>query len=95
LLNKNSKRRIEGRPERRIDRRAVARQDERFEEPGGVGEVPLGRARVGHRLDDVIFRSQRRAQSACPPTDVGESRSEITGRRSRRRHRKERGGGVG
>ena len=40
--------------------RAIARHpdfhDERFEEPARVGEMPLRRAHVGHRLHDVIFR---------------------------------------
>ena len=30
-------------------------QDKRLEKPGGMCEVPLGRADIGHRLDDVIF----------------------------------------
>ena len=37
-------------------------QNERLEKPGGMGEVPLGRADVGHRLDDAIFRLKPRAQ---------------------------------
>ncbi len=30
-----------------------------LEKPGDVGAMPLGRARIGHRLDDLIFRRQQ------------------------------------
>jgi hypothetical protein len=40
----------------------VRAEDERLEEPAGVREVPLGRARVGHRADDVVLDRQRLAQ---------------------------------
>ena len=43
---------------RRIER--LAAQHERLEEPRGVREVPLRRARVRHRLDDVVLGRQRR-----------------------------------
>jgi hypothetical protein len=48
-----------------------ALEQERLEEPGDVGEVPLGRARVGHRLHLAVLgrqgarkRQARRATSA-------------------------------
>jgi hypothetical protein len=34
-------------------------QDERFEEPGGVAAVPLGRGDVGHRLHGLVLRGER------------------------------------
>ena len=34
-------------------------QQERLEEPGGVGEMPLGRAGVIHRLDHLVLVAQR------------------------------------
>ena len=30
-------------------------EDEGFEEPGGMRQMPFGRARVGHRLDALIL----------------------------------------
>ena len=38
------------------------RQDESLEEPRGMGQVPFDGAGVGHGLDDVVFRLQRRAE---------------------------------
>lgn len=35
---------------------AMGTEQEGFEEPGRVGQVPLGRAAVGHRLGTTIFR---------------------------------------
>jgi hypothetical protein len=35
-------------------------QHKRLEEPGGVRTVPLGRARVRHRLDGLVLRAQTR-----------------------------------
>ncbi len=38
----------------------VRLEQELLEEPGRVGAVPLGRARVRHRLHDLIFRREQR-----------------------------------
>ena len=38
-------------------------QNERFEKPGCMGEVPFRRADVGHRLHDAIFRREALAKS--------------------------------
>jgi hypothetical protein len=35
-------------------------EQELLEEPGGVGAVPFRRARIGHRLDQLILRRERR-----------------------------------
>ena len=42
---------------------AVLAQDELFEEPGDVGEVPLGRTDVGHGLHDGVLRRERLAKT--------------------------------
>src|SRR5262249_26963106 len=46
--------------------RTVARDEagehEGLEEPGRVGEVPLGRAGVGHRLDELVLGGKGRGQ---------------------------------
>ncbi len=39
--------------------RAVFAEQELLEEPGGMGAVPFRRARVRHRLDQLILRRQR------------------------------------
>jgi len=41
---------------------AVREEQERLEEPGGVGPVPLRGADVGHRLHDLVFGAQNRRQ---------------------------------
>ena len=41
-----------------------ALQQERLEEPGGMREMPLGRARIVHRLDDLVLVAQRRGKLA-------------------------------
>ena len=46
------------------------RQRKGLEEPAGVGQVPLGRAGVRHRLDDVILRRQRSAQPLGHAADM-------------------------
>ena len=55
-------------------KRAIAGQQlleqELFEEPAGVREMPLGRARVRHALHDEILRLQRRADFQRDATDV-------------------------
>jgi hypothetical protein len=60
---------VEQELERRIKR--LAAEHERLEEPGGVCEVPLRGARVGHRLDDGIFRRQRSTQLDRPAAHPG------------------------
>ena len=48
--------------ERRIERpvsRRVRAQQEGLEEPGRVREMPLGRARIRHRLHGLVFRRER------------------------------------
>src|SRR5690606_24860434 len=45
-------------------------QDELFEEPGRVREMPFRRARVGHRLHDVVLDRERLAERARPGPDV-------------------------
>src|SRR5258706_4037629 len=40
--------------------RFVRNEDESLEEPGRMCEMPLHRARVGHRLDRAILRRKRR-----------------------------------
>ena len=47
----------------RSEARQMRLQHESLEEPGGVREVPLGRAGVVHGLDDLILRAQRFGKS--------------------------------
>ena len=42
-------------------------------QPGGVREVPLDRAGVGHRLDALVFGRQVGGQSSREVTDFAES----------------------
>ena len=42
--------------------RRIRLQHDGFEEPGGVRQVPLGGAGVGHGLDALVFSRQRRRQ---------------------------------
>src|SRR4051794_8592273 len=54
--------RIEAEIEFRVENpeaRQMMLQDESLEEPGDVRQMPLGRARVLHGLDDLIFRRER------------------------------------
>ena len=56
---------IEQHAEMRIERGVSGRvrhQDERLEKPRRMGEVPLDRTRVGHRLQGAIFGRQRRCE---------------------------------
>ena len=51
---------------RRIEHLVISerrRQEKRLEEPGGVCPVPLRRAHVGHRLDDLVLGGQGRGES--------------------------------
>jgi hypothetical protein len=56
--------RVEQHAERRIERHEALAlgEDERLEEPGRVGEVPLDRARVGHRLERAVLGRERRGE---------------------------------
>src|SRR5262245_47687219 len=42
----------------RAEARKMRLQHEGLEEPGGVGEVPFGGARIVHGLDDLVFRTE-------------------------------------
>ncbi len=42
----------------RLVARAMFAEQELLEDPGGMGAVPVRRARVRHRLDQLIFRCQ-------------------------------------
>ena len=53
----------------------VGNQNQRFEKPGNVGAVPLGRAGVLHRLDDLVLFRQWRGQPfgfAANPQEMGQ-----------------------
>ena len=52
---------------------SVRREHERLEEPRRVREVPLGRARVGHRLHDAVLGRQRRRERERLRADVARS----------------------
>ena len=52
-------------------------EQEGLEEPGGVPAVPLGRAHVGHRLDDLVFRAERRGERFGEVADVAEARAQL------------------
>ena len=58
-------------------KRAIAAQQrleqELFEEPAGVRQMPLGRARVRHALHDVVLRLQRLADLERDAADVRSS----------------------
>src|SRR5439155_8824935 len=45
-------------------------QHEGLEEPRDVGEMPFGRADIGHRLDDIVLDGQRLAEALGDPTHV-------------------------
>ena len=49
--------------------RAVGAEHELGEEPGGVGAVPFRRARVGHRLHQLVLDRQRRGETLGPGAD--------------------------
>lgn len=64
---------IEEHPEGRLERpeiRFMALQDQGLEKPGGVPEVPLGRAGVGHRLDAAVFIAERRGELHAAVADM-------------------------
>src|SRR5437016_8000599 len=67
-------------------------QNEGFKKPGGMGEMPLRRADVRHRLNDTIFRRQIFGKSASETAELAEPRQKIVPRqkglaRARRRGR--------
>ena len=51
-------------------------QQELFKEPGGVGEVPLRWARVGHPLQAEVLRLQARDQLLGRPADFLQTRQD-------------------
>ena len=55
----------------------VRLEQEGLEEPGGVREVPLGRARVVHRLDAIVVHGERTAQHLRLPPHGRVSRDRI------------------
>ncbi len=63
--------------------RLVARhpdfQNESLEEPARVREMPFGRADVRHRLHDVIFRLERRAEAFREFPDLVKTRQQAGG----------------
>ena len=84
---------VEEHAEGRVERgeaRFVAFQQKGLEEPGGVRQMPLARAGVGHRLQLAILCRQRRDQRFGPRTYRGIGRGEV-GAAGRRRG----GHGVG
>jgi hypothetical protein len=52
-------------------------ENEALEEPGRVRKVPLGGARVVHRLDALILRTQRRGESSGKLPCLEEPRLEV------------------
>ena len=60
--------RVEEVVERRFERRPL--QHERLEKPGRVGEVPLGRARVRHRLHLAVLRRERSGEEVRLTADL-------------------------
>ena len=72
--------RVEEVVERRIGTlvpRDVLLEEERLEEPGGVGPVPLRRAGLGHRLHDLVLERQRGGQRCRRAAHVGEALPQI------------------
>ena len=59
--------------------RAVFAEQELLEEPGGMGAVPFRRARVRHRLDQLIFRRQRGGAALGLVSDREEGFHQILG----------------
>src|SRR5512143_498571 len=53
-----------------------ALQQEGLEEPGGVREVPFGRARIVHRLDDLVLIAQWRRKLGRERARLHEARLE-------------------
>ena len=62
--------------EARVERpvaRQVRQQHDRLEEPAGMGQVPLGRAGVRHRLHALVFGRERRGECQAVRTHLGVS----------------------
>ncbi len=65
--------------ERRIERFAPPRQEqEGLEEPGRVSQMPLGRARVRHRLGAHVLGRQRCGQRPGHGANVGEAFTQMS-----------------
>ena len=67
---------IEEMEEARIERPVARRmrpQHHRLEEPGGMGQVPFGRAGVGHGLDALVLGRQRRGERQAVRPHAGQS----------------------
>ena len=56
-------------------------QDKRFKEPGGVGEMPFGRADFRHRLHDAILGREILRQTRGEIADLVEAPEQIFHRR--------------
>ena len=69
--------------------RQVLEQAEALEEPGHVGEVPLRRAHLRHRLNDLVFGGEGFGQSLRGVPDAREPFRQRfdAGRRNLRQHR--------
>ncbi|MCY1303951.1 hypothetical protein D9M70_536830 [compost metagenome] len=50
--------------------RCVRGEQKGLEEPGGMGQVPFGRAGIGHRLDDHVLLAERRDQCRAMAADL-------------------------
>ena len=77
-VEENAKGRVEGN-----EAGLEALEQEGLEEPGDVGEVPLGRARVGHRLHLAVLGRQRRGERQARGTHARVARGEGRGRAAR------------
>ena len=51
-------------------------EDESLEEPGGMRQMPLGRADIGHRLDRLVFGRQARREGFAVAADLLEAAAE-------------------
>ena len=54
-------------------------QNKGFEKPGGVGEMPFGRARIGHALEAEVFGFKRLNQSFAGAAYVHEPAEQRAG----------------
>src|ERR1043166_6956928 len=45
-------------------------ENERLEEPGGMSQMPLRRAAIGHRLEPIVFHLERLAQPLGEPAHL-------------------------
>ncbi len=58
---------------------AVFAEQELLEEPGGMGSVPFRRARIRHRLHDLVFRGKRGGAALGLATDGEECLHQVLG----------------